>query len=376
MVMRGSWNQNGVTGAHANPLVSVLLPAYNCAGTIGETLDSVISQTYPNVEIVVVDDGSTDATEAVVHQYKNRVRYFRKTNGGVGSARNRAQREARGDYQAWLDSDDICEPDRLALQVGYLESSPDIVLCSSDFSAFENRRQLSASYIGAYYSIVDRTPGGIAGIYPQRRSFIGRDVPWASSSEAAPISTFHGRIYERLVWGNFIHPPTVMVRRSTVSRVGEFNETYRVVCEYDWLIRASRLGPIGFIDRPLLRYRVWPGQLSGDPHTAWFKLETVSLMRAVRECDPDLYREHQSEFRRRIGEAHRGAADSLAETQWLVALRELAQSISFRKSRPGAFRTLLKIVMPRVMLRSLRQLRGRLSRRHLRDDERKMGKIR
>lgn len=99
------------------PLVSVLVPAYNRADTIAETLNSLILLSYPNLEIVVVDDGSTDATAQVVARYAGRVRYVRQVNGGLASARNRAQREAHGKYLAWLDADDIAEPERIALQV-------------------------------------------------------------------------------------------------------------------------------------------------------------------------------------------------------------------------------------------------------------------
>lgn len=117
---------NAVAPAAARPLVSVVVPAYNAAWSLHETLASVCAQTYPNMEVLVVDDGSTDATAEVAADWVRRdprVRLIRKPNGGVASARNRGILEARGIYIAPIDSDDLWAPDNLERQVGALEAA-------------------------------------------------------------------------------------------------------------------------------------------------------------------------------------------------------------------------------------------------------------
>jgi len=108
------------------PAVSVIIPAYNAAGFISETLQSVFAQTYRDFEIIVVNDGSPDtaALEAVLRPFADRLVYLPQENRGVSAARNTGIRAARGRYVAFLDSDDLWEPEFLAAQMGMLERDP------------------------------------------------------------------------------------------------------------------------------------------------------------------------------------------------------------------------------------------------------------
>src|SRR5438045_2731868 len=111
------------------PDVSVVIPSYNRAHLIGETLDSVLAQDVPGMEILVVDDGSTDATEAVVlGRYGDRVRYVRQANGGPACARNTGIREASAPLIAFLDSDDLWSPGKLRKQLEMLRRDPSLGL--------------------------------------------------------------------------------------------------------------------------------------------------------------------------------------------------------------------------------------------------------
>lgn len=108
------------------PLVSVVIPAYNCESFIGDALDSVLEQDYPSLEIFVVDDGSTDNTCDVVARYGNRVTRVRQQNAGSAVARNQGMQRARGKYAALLDSDDPWLPGKLRLQVDHLQRHADV----------------------------------------------------------------------------------------------------------------------------------------------------------------------------------------------------------------------------------------------------------
>jgi glycosyltransferase involved in cell wall biosynthesis len=113
----------------SSPVVSVVIPAYNSARTLTRALSSVFSQTYGNYEVIVVDDGSTDDTEAVVRQYGERVILIRQENAGAGAARNRGCRAASGRLLAFLDADDLWHCRKLEVQVKAFTDRPDISMC-------------------------------------------------------------------------------------------------------------------------------------------------------------------------------------------------------------------------------------------------------
>lgn len=123
---------------------SVIIPAYNSAATIGRAIDSVLRQTYPAHEIIVVDDGSADSTRDEVARFGDRIRYLHQANAGVSAARNKGAHEATGDWLAFLDADDWYFPDRLRLHAEWIESDPTLDFLTGDY---EYRRE-DGSVIG------------------------------------------------------------------------------------------------------------------------------------------------------------------------------------------------------------------------------------
>lgn len=112
---------------NANPLVSAIIPVYNCELYLREALESVLSQTYSPIEIIVIDDGSTDGSGLVAQSFGKLVRYVRQSNGGIGAARNRGVEMARGDFLAFLDADDLWMKYKLELQMNALSDHMDMV---------------------------------------------------------------------------------------------------------------------------------------------------------------------------------------------------------------------------------------------------------
>lgn len=330
------------------PLVSVSIPSYNAANTLAETLDSVLAQTYHPIEIIVVDDGSTDTTQEVLSRYGECVRVIKKTNGGLASARNVGFLSAQGKYIAVLDSDDVCMPERIAIQVAYMEQHPDVVLCSSDFSAFNRSGLIAETYIGKYYSQIADTPGGIAGIYPyqQARNLAGYDVP-----------VYSGNVYEQMVLGSFVHPPTVLFRRSTLHECGLLDESIVNACDFDWLIRMSRVGCFGFIDRPLLKYRFSDNQMSGSRNRIGLALDIVQVIEKALEVDPSLYNLKHQEFRKCLGDGYLDAADALVDEQPLDAIKMMIKSFLFGVFNLRLLKVFVKSFVPIPVLRWIRERR-------------------
>ncbi|MGH8671093.1 MAG: glycosyltransferase family 2 protein [Burkholderiales bacterium] len=120
------------------PAFSVVIAAYNGAGTIGRAIESVLAQDYPAQELIVVDDGSTDATATEVVRYGDKVRYIHQTNAGVSAARNAGAQSARGDWLAFLDADDWYYPSRLRWHAEWIMRDPDLDFLTGDYEYRRN----------------------------------------------------------------------------------------------------------------------------------------------------------------------------------------------------------------------------------------------
>lgn len=202
------------------PLVSVVIPAYNAAPWIGETLESVLAQTFQDFEVIVVDDGSKDDTAAVVARFK-RVQCIRKPNGGQASARNVGIRAAQGEYVAFVDSDDLWLPDKLRMQTDLLRQSG-LAWVYSDAYAFDDETH--------------------------RTLFIFSKVR----------RQYSGDILEQLFLADFIPMPTPIVKRGVFEQIGYFDEsdTSRYAEDWDMWLRIAACFPVGLVNQPLAQYRV------------------------------------------------------------------------------------------------------------------------
>jgi glycosyltransferase involved in cell wall biosynthesis len=206
----------------ARPTVSVVIPTYNAADLLPDAVKSVLAQTYRDFELIVVDDGSTDATPEVMEAYMDDVRYIQKENGGTASARNRGIREARGEYVAFLDADDVWRPTKLETQMGEHEADP----------------TLAWSYTEVY--LVDTESGDI--LFRKNR---GRDQR-------------EGDVLRILIREGFITPSATVVRRDVFDEVGMFDESILVTEDKDLWLRIAARYPIRFINEPLVEMRRHP----------------------------------------------------------------------------------------------------------------------
>ena len=237
--------------------VSVVIPAHNAAAFIGGTLESVLSQTFSDLEVVVVDDGSADGTRQVVAGAGPPVVLHAGPRRGVSAARNEGVRHSRGDYIAFMDHDDLWEKDKVRRQVELLDADPAVGL------VFTQAREMRAA--GA--------PSG------------------APAEEVFPViedpASFLGRAYENLAHWNYIPMSSVMVRRSALPGLdegaGPFDPRYLLAEDWDLWLRIAADHRIAFIPEPLTRYVIRPGRAT--ERMADLRLEDIEIFeRELRSC--------------------------------------------------------------------------------------------
>lgn len=205
--------------------VSVVIPTYNRARLVGEALQSVLSQPFDDMEVLVVDDGSTDDTAAVLVRFTDpRVRVIRQANQGISGARNTGVREARGQYIAMLDSDDRWRPNSLPRLVGALDAHPDAVLVYGRAQAMD----------------ADGFP------IPQMKG----------TAEAFP-----GQTLRSILYGDFVPIITALIRRDALLQVGPF-EPDNLAEDWDMWVRLARLGRFVFLEEVLADFRQHEGQFT------------------------------------------------------------------------------------------------------------------
>lgn len=211
------------------PLIAVVIPAYNLASYLPEAIESVLAQTLPSdrLDVIVIDDGSTDASAAVASRYAPRVRCIRQSNRGLPATRNRGIRETTARYVAFLDADDRLLPNKLADEFAVLETQPSVDIV----------------YSGWHY--IDDS---------------GRRLPQQGWSRE------QGDLLHRLLLGNVIHPHAALVRRDVLEASGGFDETLTSVEDWDLWIRLSAAGARWrLVDRAALEYRVRNDGMHANP---------------------------------------------------------------------------------------------------------------
>lgn len=202
------------------PLVSVIIPTYNRIGTLPRSISSVLNQTYRNLELIVMDDGSVDGTEEYIKSIKDdRIKYKRsEINLGPSTARNRGTELAQGEYLAFQDSDDEWMPDKLEKQMAFMSEDGDVSLVYSEYGVYLGEKFIS--YVPS------------------------RGIPYEEKS---------GDIFTRLLLHPLIGTPTMVVKAEEFFREGGFNESLKAYEDYEFTLRFSREHKIGFIGEALLK---------------------------------------------------------------------------------------------------------------------------
>ncbi len=233
--------------------VSVIIPTFNRAAFLKEAIDSVLSQSYRDFELIVVDDGSTDSTREILQDYQG-LTYLYQENRGVSAARNKGIQAAQGEYIAFLDSDDLWTRHKLQIQVAWMEANPEIPACYTDEIWIRQGKRVN----------------------PMKKH-----------------QKYSGWIFDKCLPLCIISPSSILIRRELLQQVGGFDESLPVCEDYDLWLRITKDYPIHFIPKPLIIKRGGhPDQLShrywGNDRFRVQALEKLLKMGNLTESQRDL----------------------------------------------------------------------------------------
>ncbi|MBN1754815.1 glycosyltransferase family 2 protein [bacterium] len=195
------------------PLVSAIIPTYNRSGYLEKAVRSVLAQDYPYLELVIVDDGSTDDTEEILTRFGSRIRYFYQSHQGVSAARNMGFQVASGDLLAFLDSDDLWKPSKTSIQVNYFRENPNTLICQTEEVWFRK------------------------GIRVNPRHKHRMEDGW---------------IFQKCLKSCVVSLSSTMFKRGLIEEVGYFDPAFPVCEDYDYWLRIAYRYPIHLIPRKLI----------------------------------------------------------------------------------------------------------------------------
>jgi glycosyltransferase involved in cell wall biosynthesis len=234
-----------------NPIVSVIIPTHNRAWAINEAIDSVLVQGYDAFEVIVVDDGSTDATGGLLSAYKEQIRVIRQSNAGVSAARNRGIAEARGEWIAFLDSDDYWLPGKLAAQAAFFKHNPEYRICQTEEIWVRNGRRVN----------------------PGKRHQKRGGMIFGPSLELCLVS-----------------PSAVMMHRKLFDDIGRFDEALPACEDYDLWLRIACRYPIGLVEQPYIVKRGGHAdQLSRQPGLDKYRIQSLAKILSAGQLEAGQY---------------------------------------------------------------------------------------
>ena len=272
------------------PTVSVVMPTFNCETYVGEAISSILGQTWQDLELIVVDNGSQDGTVAFARAYAQvdeRVRVFVHPHGGVSGALNFGIAQSNSRYIARMDGDDISDPRRLAIQIEFMERNRDVVICGTDMISFKGPSR--------------------------RRNFY-------------PTTDHDCRIF-LLLRSCFSHP-TVVIRRSAFSDHSFYSPEYNFAEDYKAWCELSPVGRFHNIGEPLYMYRLHDGQVTREK-----RARQIALHLSISE-----------EHHRRLGvDFDRNALECIIDAERVLSVGEYGRVVRFftrmlRLNRPSNLR--------------------------------------
>lgn len=288
--------------------VSVVIPAYNCEGYIGEAVESVLNQTVPAHEVIVVDDGSTDGTGEILERFRPRIRVISRPNAGPSAARNAGVAAATGHWVGFLDSDDVWLPSKLERQLAVGRDPSVAVVYSNRFNI------------------------GNRGSIPEIQSEIQR--------------MYSGDVFEDLMLlGNHITNSSVIIRAAVFRELDGFDEQLPPAEDWDLWIRVAETYRIGVCAEPLVRYRFHDGMISGNPQKMCSARDKVIRRGLATARGRSLSARTRREMLAAVSRTN--AWDAARRRANGLALREYLRALAFNPWKAPTYVDLLRFILGR-----------------------------
>lgn len=301
------------------PIVSIVIPAFNAEKYIRESIDSILTQTFKNYEIIVVDDGSTDGTRIIIQQSYPSVRYFLQKNGGPAKARNVGIKEARGEYIAFLDADDFWLPTKLEKQIQYFNQHPEVSFIFTENSMFDEK------------GIVRHT-------LQKRDRLLKRDI------------------VRSIFMSSYLATPTVIVRKTVFEEVGYFEENLFAAEDDNMWMRIAMKFKVGLIDEPLTMVRINRGSLTHNMEN--IKRGVIGHLELLEKKYPDIERHLGKLINRKYSSLHLSVGyDCFSRNQLKEARIEFKNSLRHWKFNLQALLYLGSTYLPTNMVKIVKYLK-------------------
>ncbi len=251
---------------YTQPLVSVIIPTFNAQDTISETLDSILAQTYKNLEIIVVDDGSTDQTRQIIQSYQPRVSYYYQNNsGGCAVPRNTGIKHSVGDYLCFMDADDLMLSDRITYQVDFMERYTYVGLVFCDYRNFNEDGPYSQSHF-------QTCPNLWSQLKDQKELILGSACSYLAQE-------------------NFGSAGSLLIRNNVLKIESGFEPTLKACEDFHFYYRLAQHVPLGVINTVGMLRRLHKKNMSSDSNkmlTAGIKSRTM-LVEIEKNSDTSKY---------------------------------------------------------------------------------------
>jgi len=346
-------NQNG----NFEPLVSVIIPTYNCGKFIEQSIESVLKQTYKNVEIIVIDDGSTDDTSLKLSKYGEHIICIRQKNQGLSKSRNIGMRHSKGEYLAFQDADDRWNPKKLEMQVECFRKVKDIGLVFTDFSRIDMEGNIVKDrYEEKAFTVFQDYGLSIEKIFKGKRTTRIDDSGQGNSQH----TLYSGNVFYHLCKGNFILPSTTLFKKECIEKIGLlWNEEFQCATDQYFHLHFARHFPVAYLDAVTAEYRVaGGGSLSGNKNTPQLILNTIKTLEDIYEQDEGLRSGKNSLYRTILGKHYaRLAYYYLSELDRSNARKYALYSMKYKPLLFKSLSTLLLSFYPFVILDCLKQLK-------------------
>ena len=325
-----------------NPKVSVIIPTYNRAAQVRNAIASVLAQTFSDLEVIVVDDGSSDGTGQILGEiFGDRIRYYAQANQGVSAARNRGIVEARGEWIAFLDSDDLWEKDKLEWQFKVLERfGPQCGACYTDTRFFNH------SETRTMFQMVEKEY--------RHEGMMGVNTD----------------VLQRLVRpggaGMVVHVSSLVVRADVARRTGGFDPNLRYSEDSEFMFRLAMLTGFCYVNRPLVWFDRSPAEIrhvgvssEWDKVDFWLQQSQLRL-EGLGRLSEGLPKNIRKLVREQLGSVHNGWATWYLETgHYGRARAAVSRAAQLDLTFNVAVKWLLTWMSPRLALRTVRHHRAR-----------------